>query len=80
MALVVFERPEPTIRQAVLNWYGVTIFRVLLLIRPAVVDDYRQIQVVPHLTTTTSQQIAAQVVIVDALHDDYHRRGFDSQA
>ena len=62
------------------NRYGVGIFRVLSSVWLTIVDNHRQIQVMPFLTTTATQQIAAQVVVVNALHDDNHRRRLDRQS
>ena len=77
VALVVFIGPQPAIRQPVIDRYSV---RVFLWIRQTIIDDHRQTKVMPLLPRPATQQIAAQVVIVDPLHDDDHRGRLDCQA
>ncbi|SAB66303.1 Uncharacterised protein [Enterobacter hormaechei] len=77
---VMLKRPQPAIRQAVVNRDSVGVFRVSFFVTAAAIDNHRQIQVMPFLTTPATQQIAAQVVVVNALHDDNHRRRLDRQS
>ena len=62
------------------NRDSVGVFRVSFFVTAAAIDENRQIKVVPLLTAPAPKQIAAQVVVVDPLHDDNHRRRLDRQS